>query len=243
VLTFLGIGDPMKRKITKEEFEKLSADLKAEYELKGDAYIAKIEGDDEAITALRQAKENEANQHKETRKKVSELEAQIEELKTGVSRKNGDVEAIENSWKKKYSDRENELITELNKLKDGLLSSKRDKLVSDIATKLFKSPELGIPHLEKRIKTEFDADGNIIDRILGPDGKPSAMSVADLEKEFVANKVFAPIIVGSKADGGARTQATMPGGHNTNNDGKIESLASMSPKKLAEHLASKNSKE
>ena len=38
--------------------------------------------------------------------------------------------------------------------------------------------------------------------MLDKDGKPSALSVEDLEKEVLSNKAFAPILRGSQASGG-----------------------------------------
>jgi hypothetical protein len=40
------------------------------------------------------------------------------------------------------------------------------------------------------------------------DGKPSALTLADLEKEFVDNKAFAPIIRASNASGGGASGGT-----------------------------------
>ena len=44
-------------------------------------------------------------------------------------------------------------------------------------------------------------DGTPIVRVLDANGKPSAMSIEDLEKEISANKAFAPLLVGSNASG------------------------------------------
>ena len=56
-----------------------------------------------------------------------------------------------------------------------------------------------------KIKARLDleiADGVPITRVLDAAGKPSALSLDDLKKEFVDNKSYAAIIKASDANGG-----------------------------------------
>lgn len=58
-----------------------------------------------------------------------------------------------------------------------------------------------LPHIRARLAVDY-ADGAPITRVLGTDGKPSALTLDELKQEFAANEAFAPIIAGSKASGG-----------------------------------------
>ena len=95
-----------------------------------------------------------------------------------------------------------------------------------------------LPHIKNRLVADFEGDEPVT-RILGPDGKPSNMTLDDLEKEFVANKDFSAIIVGSKASGGAGggEQRRKTGGA-SDSDKKLD-LSKAKPFELLEHLKSK----
>lgn len=226
----------MKRKISKEEFEKLSDVMKAEYQEKNGHYFAKIEDDDEALEALERAKKNEVDSHKETKAALKKLQDQLEEIQNEGSRKKGDVEALENSWKKKFGDRETELTKEIEKLSGIVNNSLRDSALTTLASKLVKpeSHRLFKKSIEERLITEIK-DGVPTLRILDPAGKPSALTIEDLEKEIVANKEYAPIIITSRASGGAEKPSRS--GAPMTQDGKPINLASLTPTQLAAHLA------
>lgn len=71
------------------------------------------------------------------------------------------------------------------------------------------------------------------------------MTIDELQEEFVANKDFSAIIIGSKASG----SGTSKDGQNksTRNgateDGKPVPLSGLSPKELAEHVKSSKNQE
>jgi hypothetical protein len=76
-------------------------------------------------------------------------------------------------------------------------------------------------------------------RILDGAGKVSAASLDDLKQEFVANKDFSSIIIGSKASGGNAGKPNFasngnPNAQNQNN--QQTNLAKMSPPQLAEYM-------
>ena len=60
-----------------------------------------------------------------------------------------------------------------------------------------------------------EVEGQIKTRILDKDGNPTAQTFDDLEKEFLANKDFAPILVGSKGSGGGANGNNGGGGANS----------------------------
>lgn len=200
----------MKRKITKEEYEKLSDVLKGEYEEKSGSFFQKIPDDDEAIEALRIAKNNEKSEHNKTKQALTDLQSQLDEMKNEGSRKRGDVEAIENSWKDKFTKRETELTEKINNLTSTVSKSMRDSITTQIAAKISVSPALMKKVLDERVSVEY-SEGIFLTRILDASGKPSALTIEDLEKETLANKDYAPIIIASKASGGAKNPANPAG--------------------------------
>lgn len=206
----------MKRKLTKTEFEALNEVLKSEYEEKNGAYFAKIEDDDEAITSIRQAKENEVLAHKETKKKLKEYEDKARQSEEDNHRKTGDVEALEKSWKEKFTTRESELLSELGKSKSLIVNSMKDSALTTLAAKLVKPDASRI--FKKAIAERFDVEmletGSKL-RILDKEGKPSAMTMDDFEKEILADKEFSSIIVASRASGTGSSNTSKHGAGST----------------------------
>jgi len=229
----------IKRKISKEEFEKLPDILKSEYEEKGGSYIAIIDGDDEAVEALKKAKEHESNAHKETKTKMKELEDRLNTMDYDGKKKNNDIEAIEKSWSEKLANREKELSGERDSLKSMLSSSLRDATIASIASKIVKpdAQRLFKKSIEERFNVELDGDKPAI-RILDREGKPSAMSLDDFEKEILADKEYSSILVGSKASGGAGVKpgqsVASPG------ESKPVDLSKLKPAELAAHIKTKH---
>lgn len=195
----------MKLKISKAEFDKLSDAFKAVYkadEKNADVYHLEVE-DAEDTTALKNAKEHEKNQRKKVEQELADLKAQMAKEKDEALKKGGDIAALEKSWQDKLAAKETELRTEA----DGYVNQLRTILVDNVAVtlagKLSKTPGVLLPHIKARLTVEKDeTTKEFRTRILGPDGKPSASSLADLEKEFLANKDFSAIVIGSRASGG-----------------------------------------
>jgi len=78
------------------------------------------------------------------------------------------------------------------------VGAEAQKLAAEIA--LPGSAEALLPHIENRLSVDVK-DGQPIVRVLGADGKPSALSLKDLKAEIEGNAAFAPLLVGSKASG------------------------------------------
>ena len=114
-------------------------------------------------------------------------------------------------------------------IKDGekkTRASLLEKTVSEIANELGGADyaQAFVPHLRGRLAIET-ADGKDITRVLGNDGKASALSVEDLKNEFKNNKIFQPLIVGGKASGSGATSNTSNGGAG----GSLQSRATRTP--------------
>lgn len=125
-----------------------------------------------------------------------------------AAKKAGDVDALEKSWQEKLDSAVSEKDAQIAKLQatvgDMTSGAAARKMAADIA--LPGSADVLMPHIERRLKTEM-GDGGAIVRVLDRDGKPSALSIEDLQKEISEDKAFSPLIVGSKATG-----AGEPGG-------------------------------
>jgi hypothetical protein len=193
----------LKKKITKTAFEKLDDGIKAFYKEADDGYHLDIEDDksNDDIAKLERAKDREAAAAKELREKNRELEEKLASFTNDDARKRGDIEALEKSWKDKLDKRERELNEKLV-AKDAFI---KDVLVQDkaenLATKISTVPNVMKRVIQDRLHVDMSGDKPVL-RVLDTDGKASALSLADLEKEIVANAEYAPIIIGSKASGG-----------------------------------------
>jgi hypothetical protein len=229
----------LKRKINKSTFEKLSEELKKEYKAgsSDDEFILDTEGDEDT-GALRRALERERENASTSKKRLAELETELEELNSSDARKKGDIKTLETSWNKKLESQKNEYEAKVSKLTSHVQKTLVDNVANDIAHRISKAPALLLPHIRSRIVADLDGDEPTT-KILGADGKVSAMTVADLEKEFVGNKDFAAIIVASKASGGAGNQPSnkFGGGAPTNTHSQQPAdLSKQSPQALAEML-------
>lgn len=221
----------IKRKISKEDFDKLPEILKAEYQEKDGAYTLILDGDDE----IRRAKDHEVNAHKETKDRLKALQEQLDSLKDNKSRESGDVKALEESWRNKMAERESELSGQINKLQGSIVTTMRDSVLTDLASKLVKpeASRLFKKSLEDRLQVDLTGDAPSV-RILDNKGQLSAMTISDLEKEIVASPEYSTIIVASKASGGAGTKASGSGAA----QGDKPILAKLTPAELVQHFKS-----
>ena len=128
---------------------------------------------------------------------------EAEQAALDAAKKGGDVEALEKSWQEKLSSRETELTTQLQTYQQMIQQVTSGAAATELAARLALdecSPAL-LPHIQARLTTEIK-DGKPTLRVLDKDGKPSAMTVADLEAELKATPYLKPLIRGSAASGG-----------------------------------------
>lgn len=208
-------NNSMKRKLKAADFGKLDKTIQDlykkvegmdthDYELDLDA----DDGDDDAPEALKKALKAERDAVAKAKADLKTMKDELAEAKKAKAaesddeaKKKGDVEALEKSWKKKLEDREKELNDIVRQREGNLRELLVDAEANKLASALSKSPGLLLPHIKARLAAEF-ADGKAVTRILDKDGKPSAFTIDDLRKEILANKEFAPILVGSNGSGG-----------------------------------------
>lgn len=190
----------MKRKISKEEYDKLTPEFQALYKESGANYLLQIEGDEQAYLDMRTARDNEARLRKEAQDAAKEAQRKLDEAAAEKARADGDIKAIEAGWKKKYEDREKELLGELGK-KDGALSAVMiDTVATQLSAELFITPK-PLQHLvASRLRVEIE-DGKPVTRVLDPKGQLSPATVDDLKKELRETPEYAPLLIGSRATG------------------------------------------
>lgn len=230
----------LKRKINKTTFDKLSEELKKEYKAGSseDEFILDTEGDEDT-GALRRALERERAAAGTSKSRVEELERELEELNSNDARKKGDIATLEKQWQKKLDGQKGEYEGRLSKANSHIQKTLVDNVAAEMAGRISKAPSLLLPHIRSRLVVDFDGDEPTA-KVLGADGKVSAMSVADLEKEIVGNKDFSAIIVASRASGGASQPGVKSGGgapatFNQSNQQPAD-LSKLTPQQLVAHI-------
>ncbi len=231
----------LKRKLNKEAFDKLSKDIQSEYKEKDGEYVLDIDGDEDT-GALKRARDREKQKREDAEKERDELREQVEASADLGARKKGDIETLEKQWKKKSDDAEAVSSAKIAKLTAHTTKTLIDGTAASLAAKISTVPALMQKAIKERLTVDYDGDEPTL-RILGADGKASAMTIDDLSKEFVANKEYSGIIVGSKASGGgaAKDGFSKPNGGagQQNQTDKPASFSSMSPRDLAASITAK----
>lgn len=228
----------LKRKLTSTEFDKLSDGIKAEYKKDGENYVLDVDGDEET-GELRRANERnkiEAAQAKADAKKAAD---ELAALKETGARNSGDVAALDASWKDKFKAQETAHKEANGKLTGMLDTQLRQNVAKELAGKISNAPSLLMPHILPRIKVDLTGDTPVT-RILDANGQISALTIDDLQKELVANKDFAPIIVANRGSGSGGAGNKTPennmsrfGGAGTGGSNEAPNLLKASPADLA----------
>jgi hypothetical protein len=225
------------RKISKEIFDKLAAEIQKEYKKDGDDYSLDVEGEDD-YGALSRAKDREKEAARKLKDQLKEAEDRIAALtdeNEGSARRQGDIKTLENSWKEKLEKQKKEDKDKIDKLSGHIRNTLVDAKALELATKLSpKNAKVLLPHIKARLIADMDGDEPAT-RVLDAAGKPSALSVDDLHAEFVANKDFSGIIDASKASGGAG-QPSRQAGSAPNASTTPVNLADLSPKDLGAQM-------
>jgi hypothetical protein len=168
----------------------------------------------ENIGALKRSTEHERVEHGKTKaelKKIKDAQAAADDkarkATEEAARASGNTEALDQSWQKKHNDAMAALKGEYEPTIQSLESDVTRLLIDNVAQSMASdlaiegsAPAL-IPHISARLGVEV-RDGKRVTIVKGPDGKSSALTIDELKKEIAGNKVFAPLIAGSKASGG-----------------------------------------
>ncbi|PIJ49189.1 MULTISPECIES: hypothetical protein [unclassified Erwinia] len=193
----------LKFALTKEEFDALDDSTKSLYGEKGEGYQLSVEGAPD-VDGLQQKnaellkeKAKWREEREASAKLAKEKEAEAQKLADEQARKKGDLDTLEKSWAEKLSVRERELMAQIEERDGKLHTLLVDNVAQSMATKLAgDSAAILTPHIKSRLVVE---DGKT--RVVDETGSPSAATLEELEKEFRNNKLFAPVVIGSKASG------------------------------------------
>lgn len=238
----------LKRKLLTSAYDALSDEMKKLYAKKGDDYILDVEGDggDDDPAELRRALDRTRTENRDFKKQLKDLEEKLEE-NTGIdAKKRGDIDALEASWKEKFTKRETELTEKLGAKDKFIEATLTDSTASQLATALAgDKASIMLPHVRSRLKVDLEGDKPTV-KVLDAEGKVSALTTDDLKKEFMDKKDFSSIIVGSKASGSGTskdTKQTGPGSAALDANGKpvLYTSLSMDDKKarIAEKINAK----
>ncbi|AHF77906.1 Gp8 phage protein [Sodalis praecaptivus] len=186
----------LKFKLTKEEFDDLEESAKTMYAEAGEGFQLAVDGIPD-VSGLEKKVNELLGEKKTEQEKRRQAEEEARKAAEEQARKKGDLDTLEKSWAEKLSSRERELLAQIEERDGKLQTLLVDNVAQSLATRLAgDSAAVLTPHIKSRLVVE---DGKT--RILDADGKPSASTLEDLEKEFRSNKLFAPIVIGSKASG------------------------------------------
>lgn len=237
----------MQFSITKEDFDKLSDDFKAEYNEGDDgSYTLKVEGGEDT-GALKRAKDHEKKRRQQAEQKLREVEDEKNSLqedyddlkasKGGEKASEQEIANLNKKWQKKLDEQKESSDKTVSGLKGHLEKNLVDNVAASMAAEMSVSPSVLKPHIKSRLAA-VEEDGKYVTKVLDADGDVGVMTLDELKTEFRNNKDFAPILKGSEASGsGAGDEGK--GGKGGGNSDKSEDLSKLSPKELAAHLKSK----
>ena len=206
---------------TVETLEGIDETLQGLYEPTDTGYQLKVDGIpkpvNEDLTGLKNKVEELLAEKKAASKKAKEAAEEAEIARLEAAKKGNDTEALDKSWQEKYSTREKELNEELAKMSSTIVNLTSGQTALKIAQEIAVqgSSDVLLPHLQMRLKADF-RDGQPVTVVLDKDGKPSAMTIDELKAEFQNSVAFAPLIVGTKANGAGRTGGNETGGASIN---------------------------
>lgn len=190
-----------KFKISKAEWEKLSDEQKALYTAKGDDYQFQVEGMPD-IEGMQTKLDKLLDETKTAKQAKADAEAKAKADLEEAARKAGNTEALDKSYGERIAQMEAAHKAELGKYQGQLSKLMVTNEAQALATKLFgKNAALLQHHIVNRLSLEQNDNGEFKTRIIGVDGKPTAHTMADLEKEFTGREDFKSFLVTTKATG------------------------------------------
>jgi hypothetical protein len=204
----------------RESLEGLDESLHSLYQEKDGAFILIVEGavGEDEVKGLKQ--NNEDLKKEKLRAKEAKDLAEAERLRVereaqeAEARKNGNLEAIENSWKEKLAIRENELTEKLRSYEQRNYELTVGRQAQELAGELAKPNAQRL--LAKEIKERLTLDENDNIRVLDLQGKLSALTIDELKAQLRADPTYQDIIVINNASGGGATGGGLGGGAGKN---------------------------
>ena len=210
-----------------DSLENIDETLQGLYEQTDTGYQLKVTGipepEKEDLSGLKNKVDELLREKKAASQKAREAAEEADAARLEAAKKGNDTEALDKSWQEKFNAREVELKKELDELSGTLVKLTSGQTATKIAAEIAVqgSADVLLPHLERRLRTEF-REGSPVTVVLDKDGKPSAMSVDELKAEFQNSAAFAPLIVGTKANGAGRTGGNESSGAGVNEVSRSE---------------------
>ena len=210
-----------------DSLENIDESLQGLYEQTDTGYQLKVTGipepEKEDLSGLKNKVDELLREKKAASQKAREAAEEADAARLEAAKKGNDTEALDKSWQEKFNAREVELKKELEELSGTLVKLTSGQTATKIAAEIAVqgSADVLLPHLERRLRTEF-REGSPVTVVLDKDGKPSAMSVDELKAEFQNSAAFAPLIVGTKANGAGRTGGNESSGAGVNEVSRSE---------------------
>lgn len=196
----------LKFKLTSDEYDSLDESQKSLYAVDDGGYQLAIEGVPD-VSGLEKKVTELLGEKKAEQERRRQAEDEANRKKEEAARQKGDIETLEKSWQEKLTTRERELQATIEAHESRLRTLLVDNVAQSLATTLAgDSAAILMPHIRARLTVE---DGKT--RVVDAEGKPSAATLEDLEKEFKENKLFAPVVIVSKATG-TRGTSNLPFG-------------------------------
>ena len=214
----------LKRKINQAAYDALSDQVKFEYKKsKDDEYL--LEVDD--ATDLINARDAEKREKEAFKTENENLKKELKDIKAS----NSNWETLEGSYKEQIAKKDGE-IADLNST---LTGERRDRVTSADADKIaarFTVPSVMKPLIMKRL--DIDPKDPTKTIVLDASGKPSALKLEDLSKEFVDNAEFKPMVIAHKGSGSAGVNLPVVPGNQTDNN-QAKPISKMTPKEIVAH--------
>jgi hypothetical protein len=203
-------------KLTKEQYDALPAELKKLFTKDGDNYTMEQPEDTGALKRALEREREDKQKLKDDLKTFKDDLAAIKAEKEEADRKKAtdskDIDAINASWQKKLdkvtADKDAVIAAREGSLRQLLVTNEAQRLANDMST----APDLLVPFIERRLQADFSQDGKATTRVLDADGKLSALSLGELQKEMLADKRFSTILKASNASGGGASGGAGGGG-------------------------------
>lgn len=227
-------------KLTRDEFDKLSDELKKEYKEDGESFVLSIEGDGapdpSAFERIEKKRQLEIEHRKRAEKDLEEAEARAAKLQKDLekAKNSGDIEEITRRHNEQLEEirkqREEEQSKFRKEREDALKAEERNRFLGSHLVGGAEQDlcELVADRYASRLSVE-EIGGQQVVRVLDKDGKPSALSIGELEKEFLDNPSFSKVVRVKAGSGGGAIPGSQGGGAPTK-----KSLKEMSAKEEAE---------
>lgn len=206
----------LKSKINKVDHAALSAELQTAYKVNpanAEEFLLDSDEADELRSAHARSKQ-EAADAKAALKVIEDAKAaeakKLADANEELARKSGDIKSLDASWQTKLdaAKAEGKVLTDklTNQIKALTIKNESVKMAAEIST----VPELVQDLIEKRLTVDLSGDLPIV-RVVDATGAASALSISELQQEFVANPKYAAIIKANSASGGG-AGSQKPGG-------------------------------